>query len=545
MWYKITSESKIAPNKETVFQIEYKDGTKGGFVGTNVELPKNKCVIDDTTLIYGKTVISGKCTITNSQIDSSSISVVRGATIKDSIIKNSSFNLHRLTVDKSTVENLVANKGGKEEESNAVLKIMGNSFIETKEGKIKIYLEGESQISFKQSEVSGKNICFENYNGKTTLSCSLVIPRKANSSANTGNDLHLVLCRDSEVLVKNSKFANFSEIRNEKAKLDMSSTVIGGKFLTAGGKISKSTFLGEFVLNGAASISNSKFSSCSKVLAEKSDPEKTVAKITDSYFMDSCIIKYTGSGNKKTEIDIAGSNVSGAATLLFKEKLCMVSSTIEDNAFIIDGGTFVVSTIKDSAVVCAKYILGCSFSGTANIGCDKKCRPIKNAKKIMLDGCKSNGRYDSFCFDYQKGALILFGNNKVYFCSDKRHVSLDDSKKALDGEMFQLKRKCPSRTFEFQFLDNKCEEIVSEIKKQMISKDIPENIIYSFVRFVYWHLIDQIVMKNDVCEEQKDIYEDLKNFCRVDIKSGKIVFVKTKMFSCKIFQKFVRQLNKP
>ena len=79
----------------------------------------------------------------------------------------------------------------------------------------------------------------------------------------------------------------------------------------------------------------------------------------------------------------------------------------------------------------------------------------------------------------------------------------------------------------------------------MISKDIPENKIYSFVRFVYWHLIDQIVMKNDVCEEQKDIYEDLKNFCRVDIKSGKIVFVKTKMSSCKIFQKFVRQLNKP
>ena len=83
--------------------------------------------------------------------------------------------------------------------------------------------------------------------------------------------------------------------------------------------------------------------------------------------------------------------------------------------------------------------------------------------------------------------------------------------------MLQLKEKCPSRTSEFQFLDNKCEEIVSEIKKQMIPKDIPENIIYSFVRFVYWHLIDQIVMKNDVCEEQKDIYEDLKNFCRVDI----------------------------
>lgn len=544
MWYTLTEESKIAPNGEKVFQIEYKDGTKGGFIGTNVKLPKNKCDIDENTLIYGATVIEGKVTITNSQIISSMVSVVRGATIKQSVIKESFFDVHRLTVEDSNVDNLSAGVVGNKDENDAVLKIRDHSLIDSvkTEGKTKIYFEGKSQILFKRADVSGRDICFKAYNSKISVSDSLVMFRKTSKTSEINDILHLVECKDADMVVKQSKLFNFSEIKNKGKTLEISRSIVSGNFSTCGGKILRSTFSGKFVVNWVSNITNTKFFSDTIVSAEKCNPEKTIVNIDGSEFLNSCSLKYTGKGDSNVRVEITNLKAFGSATILFKDKLSVLSSIIRDNALIIDGGTIVLSTIRDNAVVCAKSIVGCIFSGTSVVGCDKKNRPIKHADNIIIEKVSASSTYDIVCMDYCDGALVLLPNNSVRFCSRLRNIFIRTIKDDFNCTISKLKNEVFAR--ESHLFDDKCKALISEITKQIVPSDIPEDIVSSLVYFAYWDMANSLVEKKELFEEQRFLYNDLRVSFRVDIKTRKMVqFKSSNASNCSTFKKFIDQIN--
>ena len=533
MWYTKTNNTKIAPNNEKVFQIRYNDGTLGGFIGDRVRLPSKKCFIDEKSILFGDTALSGKFTIKNAKIGDSSITVFRSATITDSRIDDSFVDVTRFELKASTVNRICA-KGSGTALKNTVLKITrGSNIVGFKDTeKTKFFLFGNSEIAIKQSAVDGKNIVFEASDGKMYIDSSAVLygcMRICRDLVSEDETHTIKVSGYASLYVKKSKIFNFRIVANYANFCEINNSTVAGELTLFGGNLYKSNSFGLVNVSGYVTMESTVVTEKAKIdmleCAAIIDNENSSLYLDNADVFDNAIIKHMGDSSAVTKVSICRSTIKESAKIVFENNLSILESRLLGNSFTycFRSGNISYSIISGNSVVYANAVCNSNIDGNASIGCLLNSRPIENAKNISVFSRNIVNRYDAINLDYEKRALIFFSDGTFSSFSKENTVNNVKIENALSDTIKKLSTMSRQKALLFYDIQSKIETKANTVFEQINNPDIKKHSIATAISFAIYDVLIAITEKKKLTKEQKRIYKDIETFEKIDISKGVLI----------------------
>lgn len=410
--------------QETMFRIQYKDGSWGGLIGENVVLPEDEVKISPKTIITGKTLLSGKlhlkdchikdsmiCNleitkqmeISNSRISDTYILVNAASEIKGSTVKKANMRCNFLQVINSELSNFSANGS---ENGKIDLRIEDSQLVTEKKTKAE-----------KKCETGGALIIPLLTIKKTHLSCHvefLLIDRcqlelnNVNVKQKKTEGKPILIVKNSTVNISNSTILN-SFVGRIDGDTEIEDSVLGGGFTFYSGHIANCEFYGTFLAEVKGDIQSSTFGEQSVF---KTDESFDNIFVCDSDFFDSSSLitkkapkGYTGTGRI---LNIEKSTFYNLSRIYVYDDISFVNTTVLDA--IIENGSFKNCCISDSSRVANIHLVGSRIRNDS-LGYYQDGTPILGAISATITGIELQDQTKNkpllFDFDNRCGCIVI------------------------------------------------------------------------------------------------------------------------------------------
>ena len=423
--------------QETMFRIQYKDGSWGGLIGENVVLPDEEIKISSKTIITGTTLLAGKlhlndccikdsmiCNleiteqmeISNSKISDSYILVSTSSEIseiKGSTVKKTNLHCNFLQVINSELSNFSVNSSGN---GKINLKIEDSQLVTEEKTTVEKKCDASGPLTVPLLTIK-----------KTYLSCCiefLLIDRclvelnNVNVKQKEIKGKPILTVKNSTVNIKNSTILN-SFVGHIRGDAEIEDSVLGGDFMLYSGHIVSCKFYGTF-------IADTNVNSCCKCDLQSSFfGEQVVFKVDESFdnificdseFFDetSLTTKEAPNGYKKTRriLNIKNSTFYNSSKIYVYDDISFVDTTVFDST--IENGSFENCWISGSARVSNIHLVDSKIINDS-LGYYQDGTPILGAISATITGIELQDQKNSkpliFDFDDRCGCIVIQDNS--------------------------------------------------------------------------------------------------------------------------------------
>ena len=443
MWYELTNTTKKHCG-ETVYQIKYKDGKLGCFVGRNVKLPTVKCETDEKTIIFGNCTLMGKIKLKNSIVGPNvHLLVEKSATVTDSTISDTYIYSVRTKIANSTIS-FVNCKGITSEPTGVVqftngcnIQGCGDKYYEKVTNiflhkKSNIYMENINAKAFK------RNININARSEKTDIHLTNV-----EICANKDN-VDITLGGETNLTISDSTIKGSIKI-DEQSSAEIKKSKITGQLQCYSTKIEDSKIAGQVFVRGAVSMEKTNINKNSLIYCMNKDKTTNMDLFKVTLFGHSEICLHEDYAESNNFISLTYIVMRDNAIIKIKNRSNFCNCSFSGNSFAT-GTQIECSKFFDEAMVFVGRCSDCEFSLSARVGCNKDGEEIKNSNLISLTGRRIKSRFGSISVNDENGNVIVTSENGnavyvfsapsvVQYISD---INMEISK-CLHGEYFDKK----------------------------------------------------------------------------------------------------------
>ena len=538
MWYELTNTTKRIDGK-TVYQIKYKDGTLGCFIGRNVKLPNVKCETDDKTIIFGDCTLSGKMTIKNSVIGPNvKLFVDRSATITNSTISNSYIYSVRTKIADSIISFVKCRSCGSNNSCPAgVLQITKECNIQGFGDK---YYEKFTNIFLHKNS----KICMEKVQARA-------VKRNIDIHATEeAADIHLTnvqMCADKECVYINvgkkvNLNVNDSQIKGTiRTACDCTVTVnssnITGILQCYSANIKNSKIIGQVFISGGLSMEETNIHKNSLIYCiNKNNGTTNIDLMKVTLFGNSKINLHEDYVDSNNFISLSYIVMRDNAVVKIKNKSNFCNCSFRGNSFAT-GEVLESSRFFDDAIVFAGRCSDCEFSLSARVGCNINGEEIRNSNLISLNGRRIKSRFGSMSINDDNDNVIVTSENEnaVYMFSEPTKVQyISDINMGISKYLYSENLKDKLRVGTVQ---KSIKYTVGEIEKHYAKEEKTYQDVFtgltSLVKFTVFSILKKYDEDEELSQEEETVLNDLINSQSIDLMkktlvSGKPIFIKHK-----------------